>query len=92
MIQRDYMNNEKILKSIETEFRIELDNVHDARIVYNSIRPEISYAHNERSVSKIMLEGKDIVIKIISHDVVSLRASINSYVRWIDLSLKILKI
>lgn len=86
------MVEKSILENIETEFRIDLDNIHDAKIVYNSIKPEISYERNERSVSKISLEEKSIVINIFSRDIVSLRASMNSYIRWINLSLEILKI
>lgn len=86
------MVEKSILENIETEFRIDLDNIHDAKIVYNSIKPEISYERNERSVSKISLEEKSIVINIFSRDIVSLRASMNSYIRWINLSLEILNI
>ncbi len=86
------MTKKKILNNIETVFSIELDSDSDAEIVYNSIKPEVSYAHNERSTTEIELENNRIVIKIFSNDVVSLRASINSYVRWIKLSTEILKI
>lgn len=88
----DKMTKKKILNNIETVFSIELDSDSDAEIVYNSIKPEVSYAHNERSTTEIELEKNRIVIKIFSNDVVSLRASINSYVRWIKLSAEILKI
>ena len=86
------MVEEKILNSIETVFEIELNNSHSAEIVYNSIRPELSYARNERSTTEIELKDRNIIITIHSNDVVSLRASINSYVRWIKLSTEILKI
>ncbi len=83
---------EKILNNIETLLSIELDSAGDAEIVYNSIKPEVTYAHNERSTTEIELDNNTIIIKIFSNDVVSLRASINSYVRWIKLSTDILKI
>ena len=86
------MSEEKILTSIETVFNIELEDSREAEIIYNSIRPKVSYAHNERSRTEIELNDNIIVIKIFSRDVVSLRASINSYVRWIKLSTEILKI
>ncbi len=87
-----FMCEDKILDSVETVFNVEYDNCHDAEIVYNSIKPEISFARGERSTSEIELEGNVIVIRIFSSDVVSLRASINSYVRWIKLSNEIIKI
>ncbi|AWX33292.1 KEOPS complex subunit Pcc1 [Methanosphaera sp. BMS] len=81
-----------ILKKIETEFIVEFDSAEDASIVYNSILPEIEAETNERSRTNLTLDSKKLVINIISKDIVSLRASINSYVRWINLSEKILKI
>ncbi len=88
----DNMTAGNILNSIETVFNIEMDNADEAEIVYNSISPEVSFARNDRSKTEIELEGKNIVFKIYSKDIVSLRASINSYVRWIKLSTEILKI
>ncbi|WP_455645146.1 KEOPS complex subunit Pcc1 [Methanosphaera sp.] len=85
-------NKDNILKNIETIFEVELDNTRDAEIIYNSLNPELSFETNDRSVTTMTLEGKSIIIKINSKDVVSLRASINSYVRWINLSTEILKI
>lgn len=86
------MSEEKILDSIETVLNIEYDNSHDAEIVYTSIKPEVSFARGERSTAEIRLEDNVIVITIFSNDIVSLRASINSYIRWIKLSNEILKI
>ncbi|RAP51641.1 MAG: hypothetical protein BZ138_04735 [Methanosphaera sp. rholeuAM270] len=83
---------EKILDSVETVFEVEFDDCHDAEIVYNAVKPEVSFARGERSSSEIELKDNVISIKIVSHDIVSLRASINSYVRWIKLSTEILKI
>lgn len=81
-----------ILDNIETIFEVELDNNHDAKIMYNSIKPELSFARNERSTTTIDINDNKIILIINSKDVVSLRASINSYVRWINLSNEILKI
>ena len=86
------MENNKILENIETDFKIDFDSVHDAKIIYNSISPEIELENNTRSRTNITLKENSIHININSDDVVSLRASINSYVRWIKLSMEILKI
>ncbi|MDO5825384.1 MAG: KEOPS complex subunit Pcc1 [Methanosphaera sp.] len=81
-----------IVEKIETEFIVEFDSDSDASIVYNSILPEIEAETNQRSRTVMSLDSNRIIISITSGDVVSLRASINSYVRWISLSEKILKI
>ncbi|MCD7781932.1 MAG: hypothetical protein LUG89_04500 [Methanosphaera sp.] len=81
-----------ILKNIETIFEVELDDSKDAQIIYNSLKPEVEFSHNDRSTSSINVIDNRIVITIYSKDTVSLRASINSYIRWINLSMEILKI
>ncbi len=86
------MENNKILEKIETNFQIKFDTSQDAEIIYNSISPEIELENNNRSRTTITLNDNIICININSEDVVSLRASINSYVRWIKLSMEILKI
>ena len=88
----DLMDNKNILKNIETIFEVEFNSEHHAQIIYNSIKPELSFSRNDRSTTTIQLKNKSIIIEINSKDVVSLRASINSYVRWINLSMEILKI
>ena len=86
------VENKNILKSIDTEFIVDFDSRDEAEIIYNSISPEIEYEDNDRSKAIISLKDNSIVISIRSNDIVSLRASINSYIRWINLSIKILKI
>ena len=81
-----------ILEKIETEFIVEFDDTNDASIIYNSILPEIEAESNQRSQTHMSLDSNKIVINILSRDIVSLRASINSYVRWIRLCEKLLKI
>ena len=88
----DLMDNKNILKNIETIFEVEFNSENHAQIIYNSIKPELSFSRNDRSTTTIQLKNKSIIIEINSKDVVSLRASINSYVRWINLSIEILKI
>ena len=88
----DLMDNKNILKNIETIFEVEFNSENHAQIIYNSIKPELSFSRNDRSTTTIQLKNKSIIIEINSKDVVSLRASINSYVRWTNLSMEILKI
>ncbi|MDO5850861.1 MAG: KEOPS complex subunit Pcc1 [Methanobacteriaceae archaeon] len=86
------MCEDNILNEIRTNINIKFDSVNDAKIIYNSIKPEISYANKDRSKTILKLEKNILSINIISKDMASFRASINSYVRWIKLSEKILKI
>ena len=86
------MEDKKVLNNIETVFEVEFDSDREAEIVYNAIYPELSFSHNDRSTTDIKLDNNNMIITINSKDVVSLRASINSYIRWIKLSTEILNI
>lgn len=65
--------------TIEIEFHTE----ENAKAVYKSLLPEAKNPPTYRSVSKISLNGKTLKIKISSKDLVSLRAALNSYFRWL---------
>lgn len=84
--------DKQILKDVKTVVEIEFDSIREANIIYNSINPELSFSTNDRSKTEMEVEKNIITITITSKDVVSLRASIHSYVRWIKLSTEILKI
>lgn len=81
-----------ILSNVKTEFEIECDTNRQAHILYKSLEPEISYNPNDRSKTTMRLDDNKIIITINARDVTALRASINSYIRWIKLSVEILKI
>ncbi|MGC9517783.1 MAG: KEOPS complex subunit Pcc1 [Methanomicrobiales archaeon] len=83
----------KSLKRVETEIEIEFDNFNDADIVLKSIKPEIISAPADRSKINAIIKGnKTLKIEIDAQDTPSLRASLNSYLRWIILSCEILKL
>jgi tRNA threonylcarbamoyladenosine modification (KEOPS) complex Pcc1 subunit len=54
-------------------------NAHSAKSAYHSLLQEADFSH--RGGSKVKLMGKTVAIEILADDPVSLRASINSYLR-----------
>ena len=62
-----------------------------AKSVYKALLPETIAPATERSKSKVMIEGKKLIIEISSKDFTSIRASINSYMRWIKAIIKSIK-
>jgi len=74
------------LTDVKSEFQIDFDDLNDARIVMNALEPEIATTPSDRSSTQIKLVDKTLIINIKADDAASLRANVNSYLRWIMLS------
>jgi KEOPS complex subunit Pcc1 len=81
-----------ILKKIESQIEIEFDSDNEAEIVLKSIEPELMDSPSERTETEIKCKDNLLIIKIIAMDSTSFRASLNSYLRWIDLSKQVLEL
>ncbi len=76
----------KIVKHLVAELEISFDSSDDAHLILESTKPEIRTAPSERSSIHVDLENNILKTQIDAKDISSLRASINSYLRWIILS------
>jgi len=68
----------------EVSINIEFEGEEKARIVYKALIAELLNPPTYRSNVKITLNGRLIKIKIFSRDLVSLRAAVNSYMKWLS--------
>ena len=82
-------NYSNALKEISSEIAIDLEDEKLAKIVYDSIILEFKSSPDFRSVMTLNLEKSKLIIKINSKDATSFRASINSAIKWIILSLEV---
>ena len=80
------------LMSVESEIQIEFDTPAQAELIFNSVKPEISSSPSQRSSMKMRVEENLLYLKINAIDATSFRASLNSSIRWIILSLEVLDI
>jgi KEOPS complex subunit Pcc1 len=78
------------LKSVESEIEIIMDSNLQAQVVFDSVNPEIISSPSQRSSMDMLVKGKSIFLKIKSKDSASFRASLNSSIKWIMLSLEVL--
>ncbi|MHA1231896.1 MAG: KEOPS complex subunit Pcc1 [Candidatus Helarchaeota archaeon] len=78
--------------NISLEMEVKFKDKNKAKIIYNSIIPEVDFSPNDRSIVHLNLNDEKIVLRVESADFVSLRAVINSYLRWFNLSSKIIEI
>lgn len=83
------MNVDSPLESIKSDIAIEFENQKQAKIIYESIILEFETAPDYRSSMSLTLEESRILIRIDAEDSTSFRASVNSAIKWIKLSLEI---
>ena len=83
------MNVDSPLESIKSDIAIELENQKQAKIIYESIILEFETAPDYRSSMSLTLDESRILIRIDAEDSTSFRASVNSAIKWIKLSLEI---
>ncbi|MEX0568295.1 MAG: KEOPS complex subunit Pcc1 [Candidatus Njordarchaeota archaeon] len=69
------------------EICIEFGDERHCNIFFKALKPETINPPSYRSNVKIIAEDGSLKIEICSKDLVSLRAAINSYLRWISLIL-----
>ncbi|MCR5026567.1 MAG: hypothetical protein K6A34_03900 [Methanobrevibacter sp.] len=77
------------LESVKSQISVEFENSDQAKIIYDSIVLEFQTAPDYRSTMDLTLEDKSIIINIDAQDSTSFRASVNSAIKWINLSLQI---
>ena len=82
----------KALKKVESQIELEFPSSNDAEVVLQAIEPEIRESPSERTSTEIECQGNILKISITAQDTTSLRASLNSYLRWVMLSNEILEL
>ena len=83
------MNVDSPLESIKSDIAIEFENQKQAKIIYESIILEFETAPDYRSSMSLTLDESRILMRIDAEDSTSFRASVNSAIKWIKLSLEI---
>lgn len=83
------MNVDSPIESIKSDIAIEFENQKQAKIIYESIILEFETAPDYRSSMSLTLDESRILIRIDAEDSTSFRASVNSAIKWIKLSLEI---
>ncbi len=82
----------KALKTVEAHFEVEFDSENDAEIVLSAIEPEIIDSPSDRTLTHIKCDNNVLCIDIMAQDSPSLRAALNSYLRWVILSQQVLEL
>ena len=86
------MNSMGPLESVKSDIAIEFENPKQAKIIYDSIILEFETAPDYRSSMSLILDESRLLIRIDAKDSTSFRASVNSAIKWVKLSLEINKL
>ena len=77
------------MNSIKSIIEVEFDNAVQAEIVHKSILLEFESSPDYRSQMDVTREGNVLFLHIVAEDATSFRASLNSAIKWMKLSLEI---
>ena len=78
------------ISDIELVMKIKLENRLVSKLLFDALNIETTYNPNDRASVRLSTEDEQLILIIIAQDSVSARAAMNSYMRWINLSLQIL--
>jgi KEOPS complex subunit Pcc1 len=82
-------NSFNALNYVKSEILIDLEDQKLAKIVYGSVLLEFETSPDYRSNMNLELNGSKLIINIKSNDATSFRASINSAIKWVILSIEV---
>ena len=82
--------SDEMIKSIKLKANFNFERSEISSLIYNSLNIESDYNPNERAQAKLKLDGSNLILSIDAKDAISARASVNSFLKWITLSLELL--
>jgi len=85
------MKNE-IIRKIEMTVELSFDDQKTTNLVFNTLLLESDYNPNERAQVNLENKGKSILLTINANDTTSARAVINSFLKWINLSIELISL
>lgn len=80
------------LENVKAEIELGFEDLREAEIVFKSLELEIADSPSQRTETSFKLNNNTLKLEINATDATSLRAAVNSYLRWIRLSHDIVKL
>lgn len=78
------------IKKLEINFEFEMENEKMSNLLYANLKIESNYNLNDRAKASLEVHKNVLKLKIKSVDSISVRAAINSYLKWINLSIQLI--
>ena len=80
------------INSIDMTLKFQLSDSKTCNLLYDALALESGYNPNDRAQAQLKIYNNLLILEIHAKDPISARASINSFMKWIDLSLQIISI
>ena len=81
----------KPLKKVNAEIRIKVSECL-TKILEDALQPEIEKPSSDRSMAKVEIKNRDLVLHLKASDISAFRAAFNSYLRWVKAILDVVNI
>jgi KEOPS complex subunit Pcc1 len=82
----------EVINKIGMTIELSFDDQKTARLVFDALLSESDYNPNERAQAKLENKQKSILLTINASDTASARAAINSFLKWINLSIELISL
>lgn len=82
--------NSTTIKGLEVFFEIELEDDKTSKLLYEALKLESKSNPNERANATLEVYNNILRLKIDAKDSISARAAINSFLKWINLSIQLI--
>ena len=79
-----------IIKRLEIDFEFEMENEQRSNLLYETLKLESNYNPNDRAKTNLEVHENVLKLRIDAMDSISARAAINSYLKWINLSIQLI--
>ena len=78
------------IKGLEINLELELESEKMSNLLYEALNLESNYNPNDRAKANLSVFNNVLKLKIDAMDSVSARAAINSFLKWINLSIQLI--
>ncbi len=82
----------EIISKIEMTIELSFDDQKTTNLVFDALLLESDYNPNERAQANLEYKEKSILLTINATDTASARAAINSFLKWINLSIELISL
>jgi tRNA threonylcarbamoyladenosine modification (KEOPS) complex Pcc1 subunit len=78
------------IKKLDIDFEFEMEDEKISNLLYENLNLESNSNPNDRAKSSLEVHKNVLKLKINAMDSISARAAINSYLKWINLSIELI--
>lgn len=78
------------IKRLEIDLEFEMENEKMSNLLYETLILESGYNPNDRAKASLEVHNNFLKLKIDAIDSISARAAINSFLKWINLSIQLI--